>query len=128
VAFYTVNGGGHLTPSIQSPVPPVVESVFGRQNHDIETAEEIWRSCRASVIRRTASPNVHSDRSRSRNDTLAVMTPRSVLTCSAVLLVTTRFAASAGAVLCPAAPRPACRTAVKSKLEVKRLSDDRRTG
>jgi len=42
VAFYTVNGGGHLTPSIQSPVPPVVQSVFGRQNHDIEAAEELW--------------------------------------------------------------------------------------
>ena len=42
VAFYTVNGGGHLTPSIQSPMPPVVESVFGPQNHDVEAAEEIW--------------------------------------------------------------------------------------
>ena len=43
VAFYTVNGGGHRLPSITNDVDlPEVELQYGKQNHDIESAAEIW--------------------------------------------------------------------------------------
>jgi polyhydroxybutyrate depolymerase len=42
VAFYRVNGAGHLTPSISHVAPSSIEAIFGKQNHDIEAAVEIW--------------------------------------------------------------------------------------
>jgi polyhydroxybutyrate depolymerase len=42
VAFYTVNGGGHQIPSVAHHAPPAVEQLFGKQNHDVEAAAEIW--------------------------------------------------------------------------------------
>ncbi|MDP3939337.1 MAG: PHB depolymerase family esterase [Deltaproteobacteria bacterium] len=42
VAFYRVNGAGHLTSSISHQATPEIEQIFGKQNHDIETAIEIW--------------------------------------------------------------------------------------
>jgi polyhydroxybutyrate depolymerase len=43
ILLLTVNGGGHVVPSIAQPVSRMWESVVGRQNHDIETAAELWR-------------------------------------------------------------------------------------
>jgi polyhydroxybutyrate depolymerase len=42
VKLYTVTGGGHTEPSKQQKYSLVVESLLGRQNHDIEMAEQIW--------------------------------------------------------------------------------------
>jgi polyhydroxybutyrate depolymerase len=42
VAFYKVEGGGHTPPSIQHPLGDFFESLLGPQNHDIESAEQIW--------------------------------------------------------------------------------------
>jgi polyhydroxybutyrate depolymerase len=42
VAFYRVNGAGHLPPSIAHVAPASLEQVLGKQNHDIEAADEIW--------------------------------------------------------------------------------------
>ncbi|MCF6237691.1 MAG: hypothetical protein L3J79_02570, partial [Candidatus Marinimicrobia bacterium] len=42
VELYEVSGGGHLEPSMQEQYATIVEVLLGRQNHDIEMAEEIW--------------------------------------------------------------------------------------
>ncbi len=44
VAFLTVEGGGHVTPSIKHHIPqsPVVIRLIGRQCHDAESAELQW--------------------------------------------------------------------------------------
>jgi polyhydroxybutyrate depolymerase len=39
----TIEGGGHTEPSLVRIYPPNYERLVGRQNHDIETAEEQWR-------------------------------------------------------------------------------------
>jgi polyhydroxybutyrate depolymerase len=43
VAAITVNGGGHVEPSKQHRVGRIYERVVGRQNHDFETADFVWR-------------------------------------------------------------------------------------
>lgn len=43
VLLYTLQGGGHVPPSIEQPVSRIWESIAGVQNHDIETATELWR-------------------------------------------------------------------------------------
>jgi polyhydroxybutyrate depolymerase len=40
--FYRIEGGGHHVPSITAAGSPMSEQRFGRRNHDIEAAEEIW--------------------------------------------------------------------------------------
>jgi polyhydroxybutyrate depolymerase len=42
LAFYTLTNAGHNYPSIAHPLSPLAEQIFGRQNHDLEAAEEIW--------------------------------------------------------------------------------------
>ena len=42
VMVYHVAGGGHTAPSIEEQYSPIYEAIVGKQNHDIETAEEIW--------------------------------------------------------------------------------------
>jgi len=43
VVLYKVRGGGHSAPSIQEQYSRLFELFFGRQNHDIEAVEEIWK-------------------------------------------------------------------------------------
>ncbi len=43
VRLYTVGGGGHAAPSIRERYSALFERLFGHQNHDIETAREVWR-------------------------------------------------------------------------------------
>ncbi len=50
VAFYRVNGAGHLTPSIAHIAPASLEQVLGKQNHDIEAADEIWSFLRDETL------------------------------------------------------------------------------
>ncbi len=42
VMRYRVDGGGHVPPSIAEQVTAFWESLVGKQNHDIETAAELW--------------------------------------------------------------------------------------
>ncbi len=42
VVLYKVIGGGHAEPSIQEQYSALFELMFGKQNHDIEMAHEIW--------------------------------------------------------------------------------------
>lgn len=42
VLFLTVKGGGHTIPSIKHLLRPAVEMIVGRQNHDMESANEAW--------------------------------------------------------------------------------------
>jgi len=42
VILYEVSGGGHVEPSIQEQYASILESLLGKQNHDIEMAKEIW--------------------------------------------------------------------------------------
>ncbi len=42
VVLYKVSGGGHVEPSIREQYAAVVELYLGKQNHDIEMAQEIW--------------------------------------------------------------------------------------
>ena len=39
---FEVIGGGHVVPSITEPVTGAWELLVGQQNHDIETADELW--------------------------------------------------------------------------------------
>ncbi len=39
---YRVDGGGHVPPSIAEPVSLAWELLVGEQNHDMETAHELW--------------------------------------------------------------------------------------
>jgi polyhydroxybutyrate depolymerase len=41
--FYRIEGGGHQIPSIIAADSPLSRERFGRRNHDIEAAEEIWK-------------------------------------------------------------------------------------
>jgi polyhydroxybutyrate depolymerase len=43
VVLYKVIGGGHQFPSLMKANNPMGEQKFGLRNHDIESAEEIWR-------------------------------------------------------------------------------------
>lgn len=43
VVLYEVSHGGHVEPSIQEQYAPILELYLGKQNHDIEMAQEIWR-------------------------------------------------------------------------------------
>ncbi|WP_457597990.1 alpha/beta hydrolase family esterase [Hydrogenimonas sp.] len=43
VMLYRVEGGGHSAPSIKERYSALFERYFGKQNHDIEMAEEVWR-------------------------------------------------------------------------------------
>ena len=43
VVLYKVTGGGHSAPSIQEQYSWLFEKYFGRQNHDIEMAREVWK-------------------------------------------------------------------------------------
>jgi len=51
VRLYTVDGGGHAAPSIRERYSALFERYFGRQNHDIEAVEEVWRFFRARKSR-----------------------------------------------------------------------------
>ena len=42
VILYKVIGGGHNAPSIKEQYSALFERYFGRQNHDIEMAREVW--------------------------------------------------------------------------------------
>lgn len=42
VLLYEIIGGGHVEPSIQEQYAAIAELILGKQNHDIEMAEEIW--------------------------------------------------------------------------------------
>lgn len=43
VQLYRVEGGGHHAPArANRPIQPLVGAMLGRQNHDVEAAEEIW--------------------------------------------------------------------------------------
>ncbi len=42
VVLYEVLNGGHTEPSIQEQYAPLIELYLGKQNHDIEMANEIW--------------------------------------------------------------------------------------
>ncbi len=42
VVLYRVEGGGHSAPSIRERYSALFERYFGKQNHDIEMAEEVW--------------------------------------------------------------------------------------
>jgi polyhydroxybutyrate depolymerase len=42
VLFHKVIGGGHRMPSLGATADPMSEQKLGLQNHDIESAEEIW--------------------------------------------------------------------------------------
>ena len=50
VELITIDGGGHATPSIREPVSLVWEAIVGRQNHDVETAEEQWAFFREATV------------------------------------------------------------------------------
>lgn len=43
VLMYRVDGGGHVVPSTTERVSAAWEALVGPQNHDIQTAEELWR-------------------------------------------------------------------------------------
>jgi len=43
VELVRVDGGGHIEPSISQPYGRLYQAVVGRQNHDLECAEEAWR-------------------------------------------------------------------------------------
>ncbi len=49
VVLYRINGGGHLPPSIMERYSLLAENYFGKQNHDIELAEEVWKFFRNKV-------------------------------------------------------------------------------
>ena len=42
VALYKIIGGGHNAPSIQEQYSVLFELIVGKQNHDIEMADEVW--------------------------------------------------------------------------------------
>ncbi len=42
VVFYKLNGAGHSAPSIRERYSALFEQYFNKQNHDIETTDEIW--------------------------------------------------------------------------------------
>lgn len=42
VVLYKVSGGGHVEPSMREQYSAIVELYLGKQNHDIEMAQEIW--------------------------------------------------------------------------------------
>lgn len=42
VALYRVDGGGHIEPSIEAQYGRLFERLVGRQNHDIEMADQVW--------------------------------------------------------------------------------------
>ncbi len=56
VVFYRVNGAGHSPPSIAHPLGPGAELIFGKQNHDIETAVEIWSFLQGRQLAPTPLP------------------------------------------------------------------------
>ncbi len=58
VAFYMLSNGGHNFPSIAHPLTPLAESIFGRQNHDIEAAEEVWSFLSRHTLSGTAVPGL----------------------------------------------------------------------
>lgn len=43
IAFYEIEGGGHTEPSIRERYSQLFEFIVGKQSHDIEMAEEMWR-------------------------------------------------------------------------------------
>ena len=51
VLLYAADGGGHIPPSTTERVSKIWESLAGRQNHDIESAAELWRFFRAHARR-----------------------------------------------------------------------------
>lgn len=42
VALVRIRGGGHTEPSIQQPYAWLFLAIVGRQNQDIEMADEVW--------------------------------------------------------------------------------------
>ncbi len=42
VVLYRVNGGGHTEPSLEEKYSSLYLAIVGRQNHDIEMAQEVW--------------------------------------------------------------------------------------
>jgi polyhydroxybutyrate depolymerase len=42
VALAGIKGGGHRIPGREDRAHPVIDWLLGRQNHDFETAEEVW--------------------------------------------------------------------------------------
>ncbi len=49
VALYKVTGGGHVEPSVKYQFSAVYELLVGKQNHDIEMAEEVWSFVKAKT-------------------------------------------------------------------------------
>ncbi len=43
VVLYEVVGGGHVGPTLRDPLPSSIEVLVGKQNHDVEMSEEIWK-------------------------------------------------------------------------------------
>ena len=59
VLLYKVNGGGHAEPSIKEQHSTSWETIVGYQNHDIETAEEVWKFFKKHALNGpTTSPPV----------------------------------------------------------------------
>lgn len=56
VVFYRANGAGHNFPSIAHPLGPGGEAIFGEQNHDIESAVEIWDFFHGRELEPTSVP------------------------------------------------------------------------
>lgn len=50
VVFYEISGGGHVEPSIVEQYSPLLELYLGKQNHDIEMAQEIWNFFKAKTL------------------------------------------------------------------------------
>lgn len=42
VRYCVVDGGGHISPSINHPIPNWLERILGAQNRDLESAREAW--------------------------------------------------------------------------------------
>ena len=50
IVLYEIAGGGHVEPSLQEQYSRIFEVTFGRQNHDIEMATEIWNFFRSKTL------------------------------------------------------------------------------
>jgi polyhydroxybutyrate depolymerase len=58
VMLYRIEGGGHLEPSRTQRYPRWLTRILGRQNGDIEMAEEVWAFFVAQTECRAATPEV----------------------------------------------------------------------
>lgn len=72
VVLYKVIGGGHSAPSIQEQYSWLFERYFGKQNHDIEMAKEVWsffksKTCRCRWGKNRVLSSTRASRSASHN-------------------------------------------------------------